>query len=271
MGVSVIGMIRARKVAGMAAVVMVVAGGHFVWFLVFGPPARWGSGVEDVAPKFPGLESPAAAPYAAAQGIDSSSSDLLGEVGQSSGVVGRVLHCDEVAELSYSVLQTHAGRYWSQDQHLYFRCAPSGDWREFPLPHHLIADNPRLVRLNGRVSALVERWNSWWPYSRNYRRFVLSVTRPELRAEYGIYAVDLEGGTLRYLFPGHDIALSPNRELAAYTTSENGIDGFHAIRTWEVGRPSSECKLKPELHACFSEVRTSGSEFSLQAAQASAG
>ena len=65
------------------------------------------------------------------------------------------------------------------------------------------------------------------------------VTRPELRAEYGIYAVDLEGGTLRYLFPGHDIVLSPNRELAAYTTSENGIDGFHAIRTWEVGRPSS--------------------------------
>ena len=113
MGVSVIGMIRTRKVAGMAAVVMVVAGGHLVWFLVFGPPARWGSGVEDVAPKFPGLESPAAAPYAAAQGIDSSSSDLLGEVGQSSGVVGRVLHCDEVAEVGYSVLQTHAGRYWS--------------------------------------------------------------------------------------------------------------------------------------------------------------
>ncbi|PYU95297.1 MAG: hypothetical protein DMG08_05330, partial [Acidobacteria bacterium] len=53
----------------------------------------------------------------------------------------------------------------AQDQHLYFRRAPSGDWREFPLPHHLIADNPRLVRLNGRVSALVERWNSWWPYS----------------------------------------------------------------------------------------------------------
>ena len=101
------------------------------------------------------------------------------------------------------------------------------------------------------------------------------VTRPELRAEYGIYAVDLEGGTLRYLFPGHDIALSPNRELAAYTTSENGIDGFHGIRVWEVGRPASEpvlslwegdpgsgitfeCKWAPDSNALFIEGASQG-------------
>ncbi len=157
-----------------------------------------------------------------------------------SRVAGRVLHLDEAAELGHSVLLSHAGRYWSQDQHLYFRRTASGDWREFPLPHQFIADNPRVVRLNGRVSALVELWSSWRPYSRSYLRFVLSVTRPELRAEYGVYALDFEGGTLRYLFPGHDIVLSPNRDLAAYTTSENDISGFHGIRVWEVGRTGSE-------------------------------
>ena len=234
-------MVRARTIfVCMAAVVMVLAGGHFAWFLVFGPPARWGSGVEDAAPRFADVESPAAARYAAAPGVDSSSSNLPAEAGQSSGVAGRVLHFDEVAELGYSVLQTHAGRYWSQNQHLYFRRTGSADWREVPLPQDFIADNPRLVRLNGRVTALVERWNSWWPYSRSYRRFVLSVTRPELRAQYAVYALEFEGGTLHYLFPGHDIVLSPNREFAAYTTSENDISGFHGIRVWEVGRPGSE-------------------------------
>src|SRR6266516_7859313 len=109
-----VGMIRDRTVAGIAAVVMVVAAGHFAWFLVFGPPARWVSGVEDAVPKFAGVESPAAAPYAEAQGVDSSSSPLPAEAGQSSGVAGRVLHLDEAAELGHSVLLSHAGRYWSQ-------------------------------------------------------------------------------------------------------------------------------------------------------------
>jgi hypothetical protein len=98
--------------------------------------------------------------------------------------------------------------------------------------------NPKLVRLDGRVVAVVERWNSWWPQEKNYRRFLWSTIRPELRAEYRIYSLDLERGTLAYLFPGHDVRVSPNRELAAYMGSENGFSGLHTIRVWKIGGES---------------------------------
>jgi hypothetical protein len=129
--------------------------------------------------------------------------------------------------MGYAVLQTYGGKYWSEGRHLYFRREATEAWREVRLPPGFVISNPKLVTQDGHVVAIVERWNSWWPYEANYGRFLLSAIRSELRPEHAIYMLDSERGTLRYLFPGHSLMLSPDRKFAAYMGSENGFSGFH--------------------------------------------
>ena len=131
---------------------------------------------------------------------------------------------------------TH-GAMWSADQRLYWRRDANERWRAIRTPDHFIIRNPELARLPGRDVLLIERWNAWWPYSKSYARFARSLTIPELRAEHAIYTLDLESGAARFLFPGEDLVLSPDRRLAAYVSSETrglGFGGFPTIHVWEL-------------------------------------
>jgi hypothetical protein len=220
-------------------VVLLVAG-HLLWFLVFGPPSRWGSGVEDHVPNFAGIGFTLAAPITLAPGNELPPRKSVDETEKRSGITGRILYFEEVPQYGYAVLQTYNGRYWSEDQHLYFRRASDDHWREISLPPPFIISNPELILQDGRVMALIERWDSWWPYRKNFSRYLLSIFQPELRAEYSLCLLDLERGRFRYLFPGHTVVLSPDRRFAAYTTSENGFSGFHTIRVLKVGQPKAE-------------------------------
>jgi hypothetical protein len=197
-------MTRGKRIGVIAAVALAVGAGHYGWFSIFGPPARWGTGVQDVEAKFAAAGS--VSPYAIGDSVrgDSLANSITVEERYTSGLPGRV------------------------------------------------------VRVDDRV-AIVERRSSWWPHEKNYGRFLLSSVRPQLRAEYGVYSVDLGSGSVRYLFPGHSVVLAPNRQFAAYMGSENGFSGFHTIRLWKIGSGES----KPLL-SLYEVDPGSGSSFSYQ-------
>ncbi len=224
----------ARRWAAVTVLALVfLAGAHYVWFTVFGPPARWGTGVVDVDPPIDPVETPrsgdAPAPDRAA-----TLATRLGAIALE-GVVGRPFELDVVEDDGMAVLQAHAGPTWTQDQRLYLRASRDAPWRELAVPPGLMLSDACLVRPGGgRPAVLVSAWQPWWPYERQYGRLLRSVLDPPRRAEHALYVLDLEAGRLRYLFPGEAVTLSPDRRFAAYVTSENGHAGFHTIRAWIV-------------------------------------
>jgi hypothetical protein len=222
-------MTRAKKIVVAVSAAVALGFFQYAWFSVFGPPARWGTGVVDVKPKFVttstnviSLEdtvatspTPATVPEAKWRG---------------SNVVGHALLIDEISPEGPAILQSYGGKNWTADQHLYFRRTATETWREVRLPARFIAENPKLVRMNGRLVALVGRWHSWYPERRNYKRFLRSIVDAELRPEYALYSIDPESGAIQFLFPGQSVALSPDRRFAAYMSSENNSSGFDTIR-----------------------------------------
>jgi hypothetical protein len=231
-------MMRGKKIVVAGAVAL--GFGQFLWFSIFGPPARWGTGVVDVNPKFEQADAANVVSSDDTVATAFSGASIPDVERQASNIVGRVLAIDEMSPEGAAVLQTYGGKNWTEDQHLYFRHSVTDRWRELPLPRGFIVENPKVVRLYGHATMLVGRWNAWYPATRNYKRFVRSIIDPQLRAEDALYSMDPDSGSIHFLFPGHSIVVSPDRRLAAYMGSENGFSGFHTIRVWNIDSNKSK-------------------------------
>lgn len=212
--------------------------GHYVWFTVFGPPARWGTGVVSVDPT---IERGAAAEVEPLGGwaLDAAAtlSARLGAIALD-GVEGTPFQLDVAADDGMAVLQTFAGASWTLGQRLYVRSGAAAPWRAVPVPRSLVLGDAGLVRPGGRPAVLVSAWQPWWPYERSYRRFFRSMFDQAHRPENALRLVDPASGEMRYLFPGEAPILSPDRRAVAYVTSENDHVGYHTIAVWTVGAPA---------------------------------
>ena len=225
------GVRRWRWLARAGLSLAVLAGTHYVWFTVFGPPARWGTGVVGVDPRIEKGGALASSDEPAPDGAGTLAA-RLGAVALD-GVAGKPFELDVSEDDGMAVLQTHAGASWTEGQRLYLRAGRSAPWREVLLAPGLMLSDACLVQPGGgRPAVLTSAWQPWWPYERHYGRLVRSLLDPPRRAEYALYLLDLETGALQYLAPGQDVTLSPDRRLAAYVTSENDHAGFHTIRVW---------------------------------------
>lgn len=208
---------------------------HYGWFRLTGPPLGWGSDVALGLPVFsdrdpgeveaylPGYRAPSSSATASASPPPDSAGD---------GVVGKPFHRDSAPGCGLSVLQTHAGRVWGEEQHFYIQRHDGAGWREVLLPRAMKLQGATIVCPPSGAVVLLSRWNSWFPP--DYERFLRSVFASELRAEFAVYALDLERGDLKYLFPGHGLVPSPDRRWVAYLTSLNGVSGFHNIKLYDV-------------------------------------
>ncbi len=215
---------RRATLAGAALALLIMA--HYGWFTVLGPPARWGTGVVTVDPTIERADAAAIqpgdrwAPDRAATFPARLSTVAL------DGVQGKPFELDVAGDDGMGVLQTFAGPSWTQGQRLYVRSGAAAPWRELTLPPGLMLSDACLVRPGGRPAVLVSAWQPWWPYERSYGRFVRSVLDRALRPEHAIYLLDLDGGGMRFLFPGEGLTLSPDRRTVAYVTSENDHAGL---------------------------------------------
>ena len=228
---------RRATLAGAAVALLIMA--HYGWFTVLGPPARWGTGVVTVDPTIERADAAAIqpgdrwAPDRAATFPARLSTVAL------DGVQGKPFELDVAGDDGMGVLQTFAGPSWTQGQRLYVRAGAAAPWRELTLPPGLMLSDACLVRPGGRPAVLVSAWQPWWPYERSYGRFVRSVLDRALRPEHAIYLLDLDGGGMRFLFPGEGLTLSPDRRSLAYVTSENDHAGFHTIAVWSAATGTS--------------------------------
>ena len=222
------------------AAVLALVGGHYLWFGLFGPPARWGTGVVGVDPRLepagPGASEPAGgwAPDAAATLQARLAAVALG------GVVGKPFQLDVDAATGAGVVQTSGGPSWTQGQRLYVRVDAAAPWRELALPTGLMLSDATLIRRGGRPVVVASAWQPWWPYERSYGRFIGSLIDRPRRAEHAVYLLDLDGGAPRYLFPGEALELSPDRRAIAYVTSENDHAGYHTVAVWRVDADAPE-------------------------------
>ena len=234
------GFITRKRIIILTVILGVLSLSHFGWFAFFGPPALWGSGVADKVPKFVKNNIPARVLLYAKEFLSQpeviSSKEILATSG--GGVLGKPFDYDIAAEYGLAVLQTHAGQYWGDDQHLYIRSLSSSDWRELAIPKKMKMQDATIVRPKGETSILLARWHPWWPHSGQYGRFLLSIFDKELRAEYGVYLLGVDRNGPEYLFPGHSLVASPDRRHVAYLASANGFAGFHSllISNVETGR-----------------------------------
>ena len=212
---------RRRAVLLPVAVVLLVALGQFLWFSLFGPPARWGNDVR----AFGAVTDARAAPPALLAATAALPTDVVAQLSLPDDA-GAVTASDIVPESSRALALTHRGARWIDDRRLYVRDGTTG-WREIPLEDRLMLQEAKLIVAARDTVILAVRWNSWYPPG--YGRFVRSFARPELRAEYGIYRMSLDGSGRRYLFPGHSLVVSPDRRRVAYLTSRNGFSGMHNV------------------------------------------
>ncbi len=230
-----------KKRLALLGVTALLALCHYMWFWLFGPPGWWGADVQEVGgatirPGTPAFESYL---HEAVQ----EPGPLSGQVEPTEtplGLVGTVFHQDTASDPPLSVLQTHTGRYWVHGQHLYWRAGEAAAWRELPLSIDMTLGQATIVFPNRRAEILAVRWNPWWPHSRSYVRFFLSVLHKPLRSEYGVYLINREGGQPRFMFPGSGLVPSPDRMRVAYLTSENGLlSGLHNIMVYDVAKGRS--------------------------------
>jgi hypothetical protein len=238
----------ARKRIRVASVAVVLLGlCHYGWFWVFGPPSWWGSGVVVKTPSFAHRAPPALEGYLRTADTRAVASEAQAAGSKQSGnLVGTPFGHDDAPECGVSVVQTHAGRFWGDGQHLYVRGSRKGDWSE-PLPSRSMTfSDATIVCPESRASILLTRWNPWWPFGSSYGRFLRSVVMKDLRSEYSVYALDVERRDLKYLFPGHDLVVSPDRRRVAYATSLNGFSGFHNVMVYDVrdGRSTRVLSLR---------------------------
>jgi hypothetical protein len=216
-----------RRRAGLllVAAVLLVALGHFLWFSLFGPPARWGNDVR----AFGAVSDSRAAPPALLAATTALPTDVVAQLSLPDDA-GAVYASDVVPESGRALALTHRGSRWIDDRGLYVRDATTG-WRELPLEDRMLLQEAKLIVAARDTVILAVRWNSWYPP--RYGRFISSIARPELRAEYGIYRMSLDGSGPRYLFPGHSLVVSPDRRRVAYLTSRNGFTGMHNVWVYD--------------------------------------
>ena len=231
---------RWRWWAGLALVAgLFLVGGHYVWFGLFGPPARWGTGVVGLDPRLGPASAGAGEPGEWAPDAAATLQARLAAIGLT-GIEGKPFQLDVDATGGAGVLQTSAGPSWTQGQRLYVRTDAAAPWREFALPPGLTLSDATLIRRGGRPVVVASAWQPWWPYERSYGRFIGSLVDPPRRAEYAVYLLDVDGGAPRYLFPGEALELSPDRRAMAYVTSENDHAGYHTIAVWRVDADAPE-------------------------------
>jgi hypothetical protein len=230
---------RRQAIALVAVALALIVGGHYIWFTLFGPPARWGTGGVSMSPTTDRADVALAADDALVPDTAASLQARLRGIALD-GVDGTPFELDVSEDDGMAVLQTHAGATWSQAQHLYARPNRSAPWRELAVPPDSMLSGACLVQPGGGPPAvLVSAWQPWWPYQQHYGRFFRSFVDPPRRAENAVYLVDPEKGGLRYLLPGEDLARSPDRRFVAYVTSENDHAGFHTIRLWTAATGAS--------------------------------
>jgi hypothetical protein len=218
--------VRRRALLLLAAAALSM-GAHFAWFSLFGPPARWGNDVRDFGAVTRSADIPAAVRAWAAAASGATSADTSTWPTPDSTRGARVYVIDVAPQLGRAAALTHRGERWVDDHHLYVRGPGAGSWREIPIPARFVLQDARLVATSRDTALLAVRWHSWYPP--DYVRFLRSILRPELRAEYGVYRISLDGRNIRFLFPGHGLAVSPDRRRIAYFTSTNGFDGKHNL------------------------------------------
>jgi hypothetical protein len=208
---------------------------HYGWFRVFGPPSRWGT---DVIVKVPVMsERPPMdlACYHQAETLDRkwvASKSALALPHDS--IAGTPFGEDSSPQCDLDVIQTHTGPEWGDGQHLFVRNASRPVWTEIPSASLITGAEATVICPTRSPSILLVRWNSWWPYAESYPRFLRSILDRALRSEFGIYRLDVERQSLRFLFPGYGIVHSPDRRYVAYLTSVNGYSGFHNILVYKV-------------------------------------
>src|SRR5262249_17796547 len=163
---------RWRRVTLLGIALAVLAAGHYVWFSLFGPPARWGTGVISMSPS---TEPAAAGAMAEEDALAPEPAATLQARLRGvalAGVEGAPFELDVAEDDGMAVLQSHAGAAWSQDQHLYVRPGATAPWRELPVPPDSMLSGACLVRPGGGPPAvLVSAWQPWWPYELHYGRF----------------------------------------------------------------------------------------------------
>lgn len=124
-------------------------------------------------------------------------------------------------------VQTYTGERWGLGQHLYWR--NSGEtWKEVIIPPRLTIKTCGIIKYHGRITAVVEDWNPWHPFS--FSRLIHSVFNRMLRYENGLYLVDVRTGEFAYQFPGKDGIISPDGTKLLFIRSR---DAHHEIIVWD--------------------------------------
>ena len=163
-----------------------------------------------------------------------------------SHIIGSIFRQDVVQEANIAVVLTHSGKNWSDDQHLLVGSSKGTDWKEISLSNNSNYQNTTIIREKASHAILVSRSKSWWPYRKNYIRFLMSIFASQLRAEEAIYYLNTDNGKLSYLIPGSRMKPSPNREHIAYLVSANGFSGSHTLSLYNCASQQSAPVLSLE-------------------------
>lgn len=209
---------------------------HLGWFWLFGPGA-WGSGVIEKVPSFLSSDTlPIVGAYRLEflqDGQEPLPAALPVEV---QAIRGRIEWKDCLKDSHVCVIESHEGKRWIDDQHVYIWLNKNHVLHEIQSVQGMTVSNPTIVNTAGQPSLILERWNSWFlPWNRKILRYVQSWFNDPLRPEYSLYACGIDCSHLEYLGPGHGVVISPDRQKVAFLRSEDAMRGFHSLHVWERG------------------------------------
>jgi hypothetical protein len=208
-------------------------------------PGTWGSGMEQKLPQLlPAASNPLVEQYARefanAKTADAKPPEATGDLGEvESGLRGKVFWIDRLEPENLSVIATHEGSSWVEQQHFYLSRAAGppqqgAGTRELDLAPGMILEMPTLMKRGAETFVVVARWLPWGvPPLQKLSRYVRSYWDATLRPETSLYLYPLPSGPLTYWGPGHTLKPSPDRRLAVVLRSGAMAAGYYSMHLWD--------------------------------------
>ena len=197
-------------------------------------PGNWGSGMEE---KVPEILDARYAPDVARYRAEFSEGNGAGTepaAPPSGAIRGRVVATGHDEPSGLWIIQSHEGERWIDQQRFALWSEATQELDELHLPSSMIFEQPKLIRREGKIVLVLERWQSWFmPVKAKLRRYLNSWFDETLRPERALYLYDVETRALTYFGPGHTLVVAPNRAHGAFLRSGATASGFYSLHAWD--------------------------------------